>query len=175
MTPISFELFAALGLYSTKPEILWQLLKGLKRYGNWRIKMVFAWLLISIIYLMSFPRLVLAQRWGPSADFDYSLLDACSGYEASQIANFKWPNGTVSNSDGLAGYCKFSGFKFDAPAQYRESTHFPYHCYEWQDCPCSNIVNQYRYRDWYLEDIFSTLNTFSTACYAFSVWKITRS
>ena len=58
LTPISFELYASLGLYSTKPEILWQLLKGLPKFGNWRIKLIFTWLFISTIYLVSFPRFV---------------------------------------------------------------------------------------------------------------------
>lgn len=56
LTPISFELYASLGLYSTKPELLWQLVKGLPKYGNWRVKLILIWLFVSTIYLVSFPR-----------------------------------------------------------------------------------------------------------------------
>lgn len=30
-----------------------------------------------------------------------SLLDACTGYDATQAANFKWPNGTVQFTDDI--------------------------------------------------------------------------
>lgn len=58
LTPVSFELYAALSLYSTKPEIPWQIIKGLPKFGNWRVKMIFIWLFLSTVYLVSFPRFV---------------------------------------------------------------------------------------------------------------------
>jgi hypothetical protein len=58
MMPLSYELYASLSLYSTKPDILWQLLKGLARHGNWRTKAIFSYLLISTCYLVMFPRFV---------------------------------------------------------------------------------------------------------------------
>ena len=58
MTSLSYELYASLALYSTKPDILWQLMKGLYRYGNWRTKAIFVWLFISTVYLAVFPRFV---------------------------------------------------------------------------------------------------------------------
>lgn len=58
MTPLSYELYASLSLYSTKPDILWQLFKGVGRRGNWRTKFIFFWLFISTVYLVVFPRYV---------------------------------------------------------------------------------------------------------------------
>jgi hypothetical protein len=98
MMPLSYELYPSLSLYSTKPDILWQLLKGLARHGNWRTKAIFSYLLISTCYLMMFPRLVpFLQDKKSSNLWNTSLMDACSGYEASTITNFKWPNGTTTD------------------------------------------------------------------------------
>jgi hypothetical protein len=58
MTPLSFELYAALSLYSTRLDILWYLVKAMARKGNWRTKAIFIWLIISTIYLVTFPRFV---------------------------------------------------------------------------------------------------------------------
>jgi hypothetical protein len=58
MTPLPFQLYASLSLYSTKPDIIWQLLKAVARRGTWRTKAIFYWLLISTIYLVVFPRFV---------------------------------------------------------------------------------------------------------------------
>jgi hypothetical protein len=32
----------------------------------------------------------------------YSLMDACSGYEASYLTFFEWPNGTLENTDDFS-------------------------------------------------------------------------
>lgn len=61
MTPISYELYATISFFSTKPTMIWQLLKGLGTQGNWRTKFILSWLVISIIYLLSFPRFVLSS------------------------------------------------------------------------------------------------------------------
>jgi hypothetical protein len=98
MTPLSYELYASVSLYSTKPDVLWQLLKGIAKHGNWRTKAIFSYLLISTCYLMMFPRSVFfLQEKKASNLWSTSLMDACSGYEASTIANFKWPNGTTTD------------------------------------------------------------------------------
>lgn len=88
LTPLSYEVYAALALYSTKLDILWQLSKGLFRFGNWRTKAIFIWLIISTIYLAVFP----------------SLMDVCSGYDSAYIADFQWPNGTFTSTDDLSDW-----------------------------------------------------------------------
>jgi hypothetical protein len=59
MTPLSFELYAALSLYATRLDVIWQLMKAMARKGNWRTKAIFIWLFISTIYLLTFPRFVI--------------------------------------------------------------------------------------------------------------------
>lgn len=56
MTPLSFDLYARLSLYTTRIDVLWHVLKALVRKGNWRTKAIFVWLFISIIYVVTFPR-----------------------------------------------------------------------------------------------------------------------
>ena len=55
LTALPFELYAALALPSMKLELLWQVSKNMFRYGNWRVKMIFMWLIISTVYLISIP------------------------------------------------------------------------------------------------------------------------
>ncbi len=69
MTPMSYELYAALSLYSNKLAILWQLLKGLGKRGNWRMKAILVWLFISVIYLVLVPRYNSPLRCGRDANF----------------------------------------------------------------------------------------------------------
>ncbi|KAG9236722.1 hypothetical protein BJ875DRAFT_455776 [Amylocarpus encephaloides] len=83
LTPLSFELYASIALYTNKFEVLWELLLGFGRFGNWRVKAILLWLFFSAVYLLAFP----------------SLLDACSGYDAAQKASFSWPNGKLQNVD----------------------------------------------------------------------------
>lgn len=52
------ELYASVAVSSNKLTMLWQLAKGLGKYGNWRVKSIFAWLVLSTIYLIAFPGLV---------------------------------------------------------------------------------------------------------------------
>jgi hypothetical protein len=56
MTPLSFDLYARLSLYTTRLDVLWHVLKALCRKGNWRTKAIFVWLIVSIIYVVTFPR-----------------------------------------------------------------------------------------------------------------------
>jgi hypothetical protein len=62
LTPLSYELYASIALYSNRFEVMWYLLKGLGRFGGWRVKAIFSWLLISILYLLVFPRLVMSMQ-----------------------------------------------------------------------------------------------------------------
>jgi hypothetical protein len=45
---------------------------------------------------------VLSTRRTPSNLWHTSLMDACSGYDASTITNFKWPNGTTTDVTQLS-------------------------------------------------------------------------
>ena len=58
LTPLPFDLYVRLSLYTTQIHVLWYVLKALLRKGNWRTKAIFIWLCISIIYVVSFPRYV---------------------------------------------------------------------------------------------------------------------
>lgn len=58
LTPLSCELYASIALRGNRFEVLWDLLKGLGRFGGWRVKAIFTWLLTSTMYLLVFPRLV---------------------------------------------------------------------------------------------------------------------
>ncbi|KUJ19250.1 uncharacterized protein LY89DRAFT_780239 [Mollisia scopiformis] len=80
ITHLSYDLYASLSLYTNKGNMAWHLLKGLGKRGNWRTRSIFIWLLLSIVYLVSFP----------------SILDVCSGYEPSYTTNIVWENGTIS-------------------------------------------------------------------------------
>jgi hypothetical protein len=103
LTPLPYELYITLALYSTKIDILWQLSKGLFRFGNWRTRAIFIWLTISTIYLAVFPRFValnLTQTWLTLL----SLMDLCSGYDAAYTADFQWSNGTFTNTDDLSNW-----------------------------------------------------------------------
>jgi hypothetical protein len=64
MTPLSFELYARLSLYTTRIDVLWYVLKALFQKGNWRTKAIFVWLCISIIYVATFPRYMLLSLDG---------------------------------------------------------------------------------------------------------------
>lgn len=66
MTPLSYELYAQLSLYTTSINVLWHVLKALFQKGNWRTKAIFLWLCISIIYVVSFPRYAPLFSWRAS-------------------------------------------------------------------------------------------------------------
>ncbi|KAE9367622.1 hypothetical protein N431DRAFT_383412 [Stipitochalara longipes BDJ] len=85
LTPLPFDLYVRLSLYTTRIDVLWYVLKALFRKGNWRTKAIFVWLFISIIYVVTFP----------------SLMDACSGYEASELSFFQWPNSTSESTENF--------------------------------------------------------------------------
>jgi hypothetical protein len=90
MMPLSYELYASLSLYSTKPDILWQLVKGLVKHGNWRTKAIFSYLLISTCYLMMFPRLVSFLQEEPRLTYGILVLwthAAVMMPQLSQISN----------------------------------------------------------------------------------------
>lgn len=55
LSAVPFELYATLALPSTKIELLWQVCKNLFKRGNWRVKMIFFWLIISTLYLIAVP------------------------------------------------------------------------------------------------------------------------
>lgn len=84
ITYVPYDLFTSLALYSTKIDALWNLGKGLLSLRGWRVKAIVGWLLFSTAYLAAFP----------------SLMDAMSGYEASQTSVLTLPNGTnLKNPD----------------------------------------------------------------------------
>lgn len=58
LTPLSYELYASIAFYSNRFQLLWYLVKGLGKFGGWRVKAIFTWLLISTVYLLVFPRFV---------------------------------------------------------------------------------------------------------------------
>jgi hypothetical protein len=58
LTPLPFDLYVRLSLYTTRIDVLWYVLKALLRKGNWRTKAIFIWLFISILYVVTFPRSV---------------------------------------------------------------------------------------------------------------------
>lgn len=108
LTPIPFDLYVRLSLYSTRIDSLWYVLKALFRKGNWRTKAIFVWLCISIIYVVTFPRFVAYPGGSDSLLTCFSLMDACSGYEASEISFFQWPNNTLEKTADFSDMsCKF--------------------------------------------------------------------
>ena len=60
LTAVPFDLYATLALPSTKIELLWQVSKNLFKRGNWRVKMIFFWLIVSTIYLVAIPGYVVS-------------------------------------------------------------------------------------------------------------------
>lgn len=56
MTPLSYELFASLSLYSNRMDMAWQLIQGVGKRGGWRTHSIFVFLLLSVRYLLVFLR-----------------------------------------------------------------------------------------------------------------------
>lgn len=91
LTALPIELYATLALPSTKLTTLYQLSKNLFRFGNWRIKYIFAWLFLSTIYLIAVP----------------GLLDAATAYEASVKTSFRFANNTIANVEDLKSFSQY--------------------------------------------------------------------
>lgn len=73
--PISYEIYAALALSTTKLSTILPLTKSIFSTLQWRAKCAMIWLLVTTIYLAIFP----------------TLIDATSGYQASQLTKVKIP------------------------------------------------------------------------------------
>lgn len=97
------ELYACVAVSSNKLEMLWQLAKGLGRFGNWRVKCIFVWLFLSTVYLIAFPGSVCSKKSSRMVanDIPCSLMDACSGYDAAQTPSFKWPGGDLQTNEEI--------------------------------------------------------------------------
>ena len=103
LTPLSYEIYATLALYSTKLDMLWQLYLGLIRYGNWRTKAIFIWVFISTVYLALFPRFVTPNSTKLQLDSRaLNLIDVYSGFDTLYTASIQWPNGTTQSTDNLS-------------------------------------------------------------------------
>ncbi|KAL8839788.1 MAG: hypothetical protein Q9170_001599 [Blastenia crenularia] len=76
---VSYDLFTALALFSTRPSSLCDLVKASVSTQGVRVRFIFTWLLLSTIYLAALP----------------SLLDLMSGYEASTRTELVLPNKTT--------------------------------------------------------------------------------
>lgn len=55
LTAIPYDLYITLALPSTKIELVWKLCPALFKYGGWRVKAIFVWMIISTIYLITVP------------------------------------------------------------------------------------------------------------------------
>lgn len=66
---VTYELYTALSIYPTSANSIWPLCKAMTSRSSFRAKLAFFWLLMSIIYISTFP----------------TLVDAVSGYQAVQL------------------------------------------------------------------------------------------
>lgn len=88
-TALPMELYATLAFPTAKLETLYQLGKNTFRYGTLRVKLIFIWLFLATIYLISVP----------------ALLDATTAYEAGVDTSYKFSNDKIER---IAELMKFS-------------------------------------------------------------------
>ncbi|CZR52596.1 uncharacterized protein PAC_02473 [Phialocephala subalpina] len=73
---LTYEVYAALAVSTTRLSAIWPLTKALNSKLNWQARFSITWLLLSTVYLAALP----------------TLIDASSGYQAAQLTNLKLPN-----------------------------------------------------------------------------------